>query len=76
MMAIDTQRLRELIRAYYNLTHIRVAVYNPDFEEILAYPEEYTPFCHMLQSNEAREPQLTSPCLATRKATIGRSSHT
>lgn len=52
MMAMDTNRLRELIRAYYNLTHIRVAVYNPDFEEILAYPEEYTPFCHMLQSNE------------------------
>ena len=53
MMAIDKQRLRELIRAYYNLTHIRVAVYNPEFEEILAYPEAYTPFCHMLQSNEA-----------------------
>ena len=52
MMAMDTHRLRELIRAYYNLTHIRVAVYNTDFEEILAYPEEYTPFCSMLQSNE------------------------
>jgi len=52
MMAMDTGRLKELIRAYYNLTHIRVAVYNPDFEEILAYPEEYTPFCRMLQGNE------------------------
>lgn len=52
-MAMDTEKLRELIRAYYHLTHIRVAVYNPDFEEILAYPEQYTTFCHMLQANEA-----------------------
>lgn len=53
MTAIDTEKLRELIRAYYNLTHIRVAVYNTAFEEILAYPEEYTPFCAMLKDNEA-----------------------
>ena len=53
MTGIDTERLRELICAFYNLTHIRVAVYNTAFEEILAYPEEYTPFCAMLQSSEA-----------------------
>lgn len=53
MTAIDTEKLRELIRAYYNLTHIRVAVYNTAFEEILAYPEEYAPFCAMLKENDA-----------------------
>lgn len=53
MLAMDTEKLRELLRAYYNLTHIRVAVYNPDFEEILAYPENYTSFCSMLQGNSA-----------------------
>lgn len=53
MTAIDTERLRELIRAYYNLTHIRVAVYNTKFEEILAYPESYTPFCRMVNENKA-----------------------
>ena len=53
MTGIDTERLRELIRAFYNLTHIRVAVYNTSFEEILACPAEYTPFCSMLQENEA-----------------------
>ncbi|MBQ9967511.1 MAG: PocR ligand-binding domain-containing protein [Oscillospiraceae bacterium] len=53
MTAIDKEKLRELIRAFYDLTHIRVAVYNTSFEEILAYPEEYTPFCAMLRENEA-----------------------
>lgn len=51
MTAIDKEKLRELIRAYYDLTHIRVAVYNTAFEEILAYPEEYAPFCAMLQGD-------------------------
>ena len=53
MTGIDTEKLRELIRAYYNLTHIRVAVYNTSFEEILAYPEEYTPFCAMINNSAA-----------------------
>lgn len=53
MTGIDTERLRELIRAFYNLTHIRVAVYNTSFEEILAYPEDYTPFCSMINGNAA-----------------------
>ena len=51
MTGIDTERLYELIRAYYNLTKIRVAVYNTDFEEIIAYPKEYTPFCHMVNDH-------------------------
>lgn len=51
MTGMDTEKLQELIKAYYNLTHIRVAVYNTNFEEILAYPEEYTPFCHMVSKS-------------------------
>ena len=53
MTGIDTEKLRELIMAYYNLTHIRVAVYNTSFEEILAYPEQYTPFCAMINNSAA-----------------------
>lgn len=53
MTGIDTERLRELIRAFYNLTHIRVAVYNTTFEEILACPENYTPFCSMINDHAA-----------------------
>ena len=77
MLAMDKQRLRELIRAYYHLTNIRVAVYNPDFEEILAYPEEYTPFCSMLQSNgqacagcERSAARMCEKCTVTQETVI------
>lgn len=77
MTGIDTEKLRELIRAYYNLTHIRVAVYNTAFEEILAYPEEYTPFCAMLADNaaacrgcELSAAQMCEKCTVTNETII------
>lgn len=77
MTGIDTEKLYELIRAYYNLTKIRVAVYNTEFEEILAYPREYTPFCRMVNDDpcackacEDSAVRMCEKCTATHETII------
>ena len=54
MITIDTEKLRSLIKAFYNLTGIKVAVYNDDFKEILAYPQTHSAFCTIVRQNETR----------------------
>lgn len=77
MTGIDTEKLDALIRAYYNLTKIRVAVYNTEFEEILAYPREYTPFCRMVNDEpcackacEDSAARMCEKCTATHETII------
>lgn len=54
MITIDTEKLRSLIKAFYNLTGIKVAVYNNDFKEIIAYPQTHSAFCTIVRQNENR----------------------
>ena len=51
MTNIDVDKLTNLIMAFYDLTGIKVAVYNNRFCEILSCPEENSPFCTMIQNN-------------------------
>ena len=46
--AIDIQKLAELIKAFYNLTGIKVAVYDNNFCEVVAYPDRHSSFCAMV----------------------------
>ncbi|MBO5369796.1 MAG: hypothetical protein J6B23_03850 [Clostridia bacterium] len=39
---IEEKKLAELIKAFYNLTGIKVAVYDSQFCEIISYPENKT----------------------------------
>ena len=54
MISIDTQKLKNLIKAFYNLTGIKVAVYNNNFKEVLAYPLTHSPLCTLVRQNEER----------------------
>ena len=47
-LIIDTEKLTRLIKAFYTLTKIRVAVFDASFNEILAYPENHSVFCNMI----------------------------
>lgn len=49
----DSQKLIKLIESFYNLTHIKVAVYDSDFNEILAYPKNDAELCEMVKKNKS-----------------------
>lgn len=49
---IDKQKLNGLIESFYNLTGIKVAVYDTNFSEVLAYPEKNSHFCEMIHNNK------------------------
>lgn len=44
-MQIDCQKLLPLIKAFYQLTGMKIAIYDSDFIEVLTYPEDSCPFC-------------------------------
>lgn len=48
---INRDKLYDLIVSFYNLTGIKVAVYDNEFQEILAYPKCDSPFCQMIHNN-------------------------
>lgn len=50
-MKLDKQNLEALMKDFYILTGIKVAVFDSDYQEILSYPYENCPFCKLMQSN-------------------------
>lgn len=49
----DSKKLIKLIESFYNLTHIKVAVYDSEFNEILAYPKKDAELCEMVRKNKS-----------------------
>jgi len=50
MLKIDTDKLYEVIKAFYTITRIKIAVYSSDFEEIAAYPQEQRGLCGLMDT--------------------------
>ncbi len=67
-------KLKELLQDFYNLTKIRITVFNDRFEELVAYPEEIAPFCQQLR----KDPSAKKRCRQCDKdaCTIASSRHT
>ncbi|MBS6642752.1 MAG: PocR ligand-binding domain-containing protein [Clostridiaceae bacterium] len=42
--------LIEILKNLYTISGFRMSVYNTDFQEICAFPQEKSPFCKMIQS--------------------------
>lgn len=42
--------LLEILKNLYTISGFRMSVYNTDFQEICAFPQEKSPFCRMIQS--------------------------
>lgn len=53
MLKIDRQRLHEVIKAFYIISGVKIAVYDADFKEIAAYPQSECVFCSLIQSCES-----------------------
>lgn len=49
----DLEKLLEVLKDFHRITSIRIAVFDEQFRELIAYPEERPAFCRMIRSCEA-----------------------
>lgn len=49
----DLEKLHELLRDYYEITHIRITVFDESYCELTSYPEQLMPFCQEIRRSEA-----------------------
>lgn len=47
----DVKKLTGLLKDFYELTKIRIVVYDDRFQELCAYPEERAPICRLIRTN-------------------------
>lgn len=52
MLQLNTGNLQRVLKDFYTLTKIRIALFDSDFRELLSYPEEQTGFCNALRRDE------------------------
>lgn len=45
--------LKELLKDYHTLTHMRVAIFDDQFHEIASHPNHLSSYCHLVRSDEA-----------------------
>lgn len=50
---INSQQLLNLIKSFYDLSGIKIAIYDNYFKEILSYPPENSDFCKLMEKNPA-----------------------
>lgn len=55
MLQLNTVGLYPVMRDFYTLTAQRIVIFDTDFREVLAYPQERDPFCRRLRSDGAGE---------------------
>lgn len=48
----DLDALRALLKDFYEITRIRITVFDADLHELVSWPEELTPFCHAVRASE------------------------
>ena len=45
----DAEQIRELMKSFYTLSGIRFVLFDTDYKEIIAYPEESCAFCSLIK---------------------------
>lgn len=55
MLQLNTVNLYQVLRDFYTLTKIRIVIFDADFREVLAYPQEKEGFCALLRAEPAGE---------------------
>lgn len=48
----DVNKLRKLLRDFYEISHIRITVFDANLEELVSYPTDIPPFCQLIRSSE------------------------
>ncbi|HBP37469.1 MAG TPA: hypothetical protein DD640_01780 [Clostridiales bacterium] len=52
LLDVSDSKLKEVMIAFYTLTHIRIAIINTDYHEIIGYPESFSEFCIYMRQNK------------------------
>ena len=45
----DLEKLRELLRDFYEISHIRITVFDENRNELVSYPDEVAPYCAVIR---------------------------
>lgn len=51
ILKFDVEQVRELMRAFYRMSGIRFVLFDADYHEIIAYPEDSCDFCRMMKAS-------------------------
>lgn len=49
---LEIESLENIIKDFYNVTHIRSSIYDGNYSKILSYPKEHSPICSVMHSDE------------------------
>lgn len=49
----DVDALRSLLKDFYEITRIRITVFDVDMRELVSWPEQFPPFCRAIRSTDA-----------------------
>lgn len=67
----NIDKLTSLLRDFYNVTRIRITVFDGSFYEIAAYPKEAGPFCQLIRTDASARPMCDlcgrDACMASAK---------
>lgn len=55
MLQLNTTGLYQVMRDFHTLTRIRIVIFDGEFRELLAYPQNRESFCELLRQTEAGE---------------------
>ena len=59
-----------MLKDFYNLTQIRITVFDDTFQELTAYPEHIAPFCRLIRTS----PEAMDQCLCCDKSACEKAS--
>lgn len=48
----NLEKLSSLLRDFYTVTHIRITVFDENFNEIASYPNRRAEFCRLIRQDE------------------------
>ena len=49
---LELESLENIIKDFYNVTHIRSSIYDGNYSKILSYPKEHSPICSIMHNND------------------------
>ena len=55
MLQLNTSSLYPVLRDFYTLTNLRIVIFDTQFHELMAYPDERVGFCDLLRKHPAGE---------------------
>lgn len=48
---LELKPLENIIKDFYNVTHVRSSIYDGNYNKILSYPQEHTPVCSVMHNH-------------------------